>query len=65
MIDRITEQPFCQTRVISWVALAESYPKTESELIMYREDAGVFLVITEVLRKVCLMTKKSIYMSKD
>ncbi len=28
--------------VISWVALAEFYPKPETELIMYREDAGVF-----------------------
>lgn len=34
--------PLQQTAVISWVALAESHPKPESELIMYREDAGVF-----------------------
>lgn len=31
-----------QTAVISWVALSESHPKAESEIIMYREDAGVF-----------------------
>lgn len=31
-----------KTNGITWVALAESYPKPESKLIMYREDAGVF-----------------------
>jgi hypothetical protein len=31
-----------KTAVIKWVALSESFPKPESELIMYREDAGVF-----------------------
>lgn len=37
------ETPACgKTAVIGWVALAESHPKPESELIMYREDAGVF-----------------------
>ena len=34
--------PLRKTAVIGWVALAESHPKPESELIMYREDAGVF-----------------------
>ena len=42
MSNEATNPASCQTAVISWVALAESHPKPESELIMYREDAGVF-----------------------
>ena len=42
MSNEATNPASCQTAVISWVALAEFYPKPETELIMYREDAGVF-----------------------
>lgn len=31
-----------KANVIRWVALKDEQPKTDKELIMYREDAGVF-----------------------
>ena len=40
--NEVHSEPLQQCSVISWVALAESYPNPENELIMYREDAGVF-----------------------
>ena len=36
------DTPLNQTITINWIALSESQPKPETELIMYREDAGVF-----------------------
>lgn len=39
-MNKVIKPASCQT-VISWVALSEFYPKPETELIMYREDAGV------------------------